>query len=99
MKVDFTRVGLESPDQGNTVRPGQVEKPGGGASVTAGSDQARLSFDQVRVQALQAQVLAQPEIRQAKVRVLQQAIGKGEYSVSASHVAAALMGDVSAAQG
>ena len=99
MKVDLTRVGLEPPDHGNTVRPGQAEKTTGGVSSTAGPDQARFQFDQVRVHALRAQVLEQPEIREAKVRTLQESIGKGEYAVPASHVAAALLSDVSAAHG
>jgi len=57
-------------------------------------DQTRFSFDQTRVQALEAQVLAQPEIRQAKVQALQQAIGNGEYSVSAGQVADAMASDL-----
>jgi flagellar biosynthesis anti-sigma factor FlgM len=96
MKVDLTRVGLELPDQSQAVRAGQAEKPASVASGTAGADQAQFSFDQARVHSLQAQVLAQPEIRQAKVRALQQAIGKDEYSVPASHVAGALINDLSA---
>jgi len=46
------------------------------------------------VQSLEAQVLAQPEVRQAKVQSLQQAIGNGEYSVSAGQVAAAMASDL-----
>ena len=63
-------------------------------------DQTRLSFDHIRVQSLEAQVLAQPEVRQAKVQSLQQAIGNGEYSVSAGQIAAAMASDLgSGAQG
>jgi flagellar biosynthesis anti-sigma factor FlgM len=52
------------------------------------------------VQSLEAQVLAQPEIRQAKVQSLQQAIASGEYSVSAGQIAAAMASDLGAgAQG
>lgn len=65
------------------------------SSNTSGVDQTRFSFDQARVQSLQAQVLAQPEIREAKVRSLQQAIGNGEYSVPASRIADALVADLS----
>jgi flagellar biosynthesis anti-sigma factor FlgM len=46
------------------------------------------------VQSLGAQVLAQPEIRGAKVEALQEAIGKGEYSVPPSQVADALVSDL-----
>jgi flagellar biosynthesis anti-sigma factor FlgM len=62
-------------------------------------DQARFSFDQTRVQSLEAHVLAQPEIREAKVQSLQQAIGKGEYSVPASLVADALVSEHGGARG
>ena len=59
----------------------------------------RFSFDQTRVQSLEAQVLAQPEIRAAKVQSLQQAIGNGNYSVPASQVADAMVGELSGTQG
>jgi len=108
MRVDFTNFGVEPPDQGKPGRAAQTGNSGSGAtggikgstsssasSNTSGVDQTRFSFDQARVQSLQAQVLAQPEIREAKVRSLQQAIGKGEYSVPASRIADALVADLS----
>jgi flagellar biosynthesis anti-sigma factor FlgM len=64
-------------------------------SATAGVDQVRFSFDQTRVQSLQAQALAQPDVREAKVTGLQQAIAKGEYAVSASQVADAMVAELS----
>jgi flagellar biosynthesis anti-sigma factor FlgM len=51
------------------------------------------------VQSLEAHVLAQPEIREAKVQSLQQAIGKGEYAVPASLVADALVTELGGATG
>jgi flagellar biosynthesis anti-sigma factor FlgM len=110
MRVDFTTFGVEPPEKGKTGRAGQAagsgnnENEAGSASGsaassgTAGADQARFSFDQARVQSLQAQVLAQPEIREAKVQSLQQAIGKGEYSVPASQVADALVSELGGAR-
>jgi flagellar biosynthesis anti-sigma factor FlgM len=108
MRVDFTNFGVEPPDQGKPGRAAQTGNSGSGAaggikgstssgasSNTSGVDQTRFSFDQARVQSLQAQVLAQPEIREAKVRSLQQAIGNGEYSVPASQIADALVADLS----
>ena len=108
MRVDFTNFGVEPPDQGKPGRAAQTGNSGSGAtsgikgstsssasSNTSGVDQTRFSFDQARVQSLQAQVLAQPEIREAKVRSLQQAIGNGEYSVPASRIADALVADLS----
>jgi flagellar biosynthesis anti-sigma factor FlgM len=108
MRVDFTSRGVEPPENGKTGRGGQTGASGPtGSSAsssasggTSGPDQTRFSFDQTRVQALQAQVLAQPEIRQAKVQSLQQAIGNGEYSISAGQVADAMASDLGAgAQG
>ncbi len=101
MKVDFTRFGIESPDNGTTGRAAQAGTSGTAASSTSGStsgrasglDQTRFSFDQTRVQSLAAQALAQPEIRQAKVQALQHAIGSGQYSISPSQVADALVND------
>jgi flagellar biosynthesis anti-sigma factor FlgM len=101
MRIDFTNFGVEPPDKGKVNRAGQPVESGSSPDATttnsssaAGQDQARFSFDPTRVQSLQAQVLAQPEIREAKVRPLQQAIDKGEYSVSASHVADALISEL-----
>ena len=100
MRVDFTAVGAEAPENGKTGRAGQTGASGTEASrgdtsdVTSNLDQARFSFDRTQVQSLEAQVLAQPEIREAKVQSLQQAIGNGEYSVPTSHVADALAGEL-----
>lgn len=97
MRVDFTTFGLEPPERGKTGRAGQTEAVGTGASSSSGLDQTRFSFDQTRVQSLAAHVLAQPEIREAKVKSLQQAIGNGEYSVPASQIADALVSELGAA--
>ena len=102
MTVDFTTSGVESPDTGKTGRAAQAGGSGNAAgnapastfsspSSASSLDQTPFSFDQTRVQSLQAQALAQPEIREAKVQSLQQAIGNGEYSVSASQVADAMI--------
>ncbi len=98
MRVDFTSFGVEPPENGKTGRAGQTgasetvasSASGSTSSSTSGLDQTRFSFDQARVQSLEAQVLAQPEIRQDKVQPLQQAIANGEYSVSAGQVADAM---------
>jgi len=112
MRVDFTSRGVEPPENGKTGRGGQTGASGTAGSTASsnlsssssssalGLDQTRLSFDHIRVQSLEAQVLAQPEIRQAKVQSLQQAIASGEYSVSAGQIAAAMASDLGAgAQG
>ena len=99
MRVDFTTSGLEPPEKSTTGRAGHAAGAGTGASSISGVDQARFSFDQTRVQSLEAHVLAQPEIREAKVQSLQQAIGNGEYSVPASLVADALVSEHGGARG
>lgn len=95
MRVDLTTFGLEPPDRAKTSRAGQPEAAAEGTNSTSGVDQARFSFDQARVHSLATHVLAQPEIREAKVRSLQQAIGNGTYSIPASQVADALVNDLS----
>jgi len=99
MRVDFTRVGLEQPDPSKTSRSGQTGASETTQSGNAGEDNAHLSFDQTRVQSLQASVLAQPEIREAKVQSLQRAIDRGEYSIPASQIADALVSEFSSTQG
>jgi flagellar biosynthesis anti-sigma factor FlgM len=106
MRVDYTTFGAEPSDNSNskTGRAGQTEAAGTAASNISGSnspgmDQAIFSSEQTQVQTLQAQVLAQPEIREAKVQSLQQAIGSGSYSVSAGQIADALVSEFSEAQG
>jgi len=109
MRVDFSISGSEPPENGRTGRTGLADAGRANAASGAGStsksrgvdasstDEARLSFDQTRVQSLKAQVLAQPEIREARVQTVQQAIGNGEYSIPASQLAGALIGELGTA--
>jgi flagellar biosynthesis anti-sigma factor FlgM len=104
MRVDLTTFGLEPPEKSKTGRAQQTEAAatgaaGIGATTTPALDQANFSFDRTRVQSLAAQVLAQPEIRLAKVQPLQQAIGNGEYSVPPGLVANAIVSELAGAQG
>jgi flagellar biosynthesis anti-sigma factor FlgM len=61
---------------------------------TAGEDVAHFTSHAGQVESLKAQVLSQPEIREAKVQSLQSAIGSGEYSVSPSQIAEALKSEL-----
>ncbi len=109
MRVDLTTFGAEPPESSQPGRAAQTAAAKAGAANTANGsrasttgsvadvDQARFSSDQARVQSLANQVLAQPEIRQAKVDALQQAIGNGEYSVPPSQVAEAIVRDLGGA--
>jgi flagellar biosynthesis anti-sigma factor FlgM len=104
MKVDLTNSTSDAPETNKSNRAVQGGVPGGavaGAAVTTAAqtgnlpvDQTSFSFDQVRVQALAAQVLAQPEVRDAKVQALQQAISQGHYLVSSGQIADALAQDL-----
>jgi flagellar biosynthesis anti-sigma factor FlgM len=105
MRVDFTTIAAEAPEPGKPGRSGQTGTAGASGTVdavesgissssdTSAVDQTRFSFDQARVQSLQAQVLAQPEVRGAKVQALQTSIDSGEYSVPPNQLADAIVGE------
>jgi flagellar biosynthesis anti-sigma factor FlgM len=57
-------------------------------------DQTRFSFDQARVQSLEAEVMAQPEIRQQKVGALQSRLATGQYTVSDAQLAQAIVDEL-----
>jgi flagellar biosynthesis anti-sigma factor FlgM len=104
MKVDFTNSAPDAAEMSKSNRAVPGGAPGvavGGTAVNTVAetgnlpvDQTSFSFDQGRVQALAAQVLAQPEVRGAKVQALQQAITGGRYSVSSGQIADALAQDL-----
>jgi flagellar biosynthesis anti-sigma factor FlgM len=87
--------GAASISGGSSERPsGRTSgSTSGSGSNTSGLDQTSLPFDRTRLQSLGARVLAQPEIRDYKVQALQEAIGRGDYSVPPSQVADALVND------
>jgi len=102
MRVDFTNYAPEPPEQAKPGRSGQSGAAGASsasAGTPAGLDQASFSYDGTRVQSLKTQVLAQPEIRQAKVQALQQAISNDQYSVLPGQIAEALASELGGAQG
>jgi flagellar biosynthesis anti-sigma factor FlgM len=66
------------------------------SSDSSAVDQTRFSFDQARLQSLEAQVLAQPEVRATKVQALQTSIESGDYSIPPSHVAEAIASEYGA---
>src|ERR1700692_4317138 len=94
MKVGFTNF-AELPDSGKTNRAGQAGSSATtGASTATGTDQTSFTFDPSRAETLAAQVIAEPEIRDAKVQSLQQAIGNQNYSASAGQIADSLASDL-----
>jgi flagellar biosynthesis anti-sigma factor FlgM len=95
MRVDFTNFGREPAENSKPGRVGQNKAAGNAAGVSGGTekiDQTSLSSD--RVQSLAGQVLAQPEIREAKVEALRQSLASGEYSTSSSQVAEAMANEL-----
>ena len=92
MRVDLKNYGTEPV--GSSKQDRNRRATGELGSETAASDQAHFSFDQTRVSALQTQALAQPEVRQRRVDLLRQSLGKGEYSVSDSKIADAIIADL-----
>ena len=95
MRVDLRTHGTEPAEQSTTERARAGAASGSFGTDSAPLDQARFSFDQARVQDLESQVLAQPEVRQEKVDSLRESIGHGEYSVSDSQIADAMFADFS----
>jgi len=102
MRVDFTNLGMEPPENSNSGRASQTAGNRGGGSASAmnvaesGSpaDRTTFSFSQARVQSLALQALALPEVRQEKVAVLRQAVAEGDYRVDSGKVADALTAEV-----
>ena len=68
-----------------------------GASAGTAVDRTQFSFDQSRVRSLASQALATPEIREAKVSALGQAIASGGYSVEPGKVAEAMTAELAGA--
>jgi len=60
-------------------------------------DQTRFSFDQARVRSLEAEVMAQPEIRGQKVASLQKLLVTGRYRISDAQVAHAMVAELAGA--
>jgi flagellar biosynthesis anti-sigma factor FlgM len=101
MRIDLSTNGVQ-PDQITATRkrvPEPAVRDGAPEPIlregtTAGGDRVRFSFDPKQVQSLQAQVLAQPDVRETKVAALQQSIAKGEYSISTSQLADAMVAEL-----
>lgn len=93
MRVNLASYGTESvnskPDRTRAAPDGR-ERP----DKTVARDKIQFSFDTARLRSLGTRVLAQPEIRQQRVDLLRQLIGKGEYSVSDNQLADAIIADL-----
>jgi flagellar biosynthesis anti-sigma factor FlgM len=94
MRVDLKTYGTESTGNSKTDRTHATPAPSEQGNETVAHDQTHFSFDQTRVRALATQVLAQPEVRQQRVDLLRQSLGKGEYAVSENQIADAIIADL-----
>ena len=92
MRVDLQTHGLEAPEKSKTSRA--AKSVAAQPEQAARTDQASFSFDQVHLQSLEKQVMAQPEVRGEKVEALRQALSKGEYAVSDAQTADAIVADL-----
>lgn len=89
MRIDGNQGAQALPE---SSRSGNQGPASGGAAVNnpLGEDQAQLSGTHLQAQALAAQALQFPEIRQEKVNALRQVILDGGYQVSSEQVAEAV---------
>jgi flagellar biosynthesis anti-sigma factor FlgM len=94
MKVGVTTHASEPPDREKTSPASPMPASAVHENDADLVDNARFSFDQKRLQSLEAQAMAQPEVREQKVEVLRQAIGKGEYAVSDVQIADAMIAEL-----
>ena len=94
MRVDLKTSGTEAADSGKTDRAHPTPATGEDRNETSALDQTHFSFDHTRVRALESEVMAQPEVRQQRVELLRQSLGKGEYLVSDGQVADAMLADL-----
>jgi flagellar biosynthesis anti-sigma factor FlgM len=94
MKVGPNTHALEPSDREKTGPASPAPASDVHVNEAAGVDKPRFSCDQKRLQSLEAQAMAQPEVREQKVEALRQAIGKGEYAVSNVQVADAMIAEL-----
>jgi len=94
MRVDLRTSGTETADSAKTDRARATPATGEGGNLNSALDQTHFSFDHTRVRALEGEVMAQPEVRQQRVELLRQSLGKGEYVVSDGQVADAILADL-----
>src|SRR5271154_6529724 len=87
MKVELNRSTLDSVAAPQAT-PAEIS---GDNALAASEDTATLSTDKASIEALTAQALNSPEIRQDKVAALRQMIANGEYSLQPEGIAEAMI--------
>jgi negative regulator of flagellin synthesis FlgM len=87
MRIDLNSISLNNIEREEKPKKA-AGKQSGGANI---EDKATLSSGSLNTSALEAQVLASPEVRQAKVEALRQQVQSGEYKVDADAVAKSIL--------
>jgi flagellar biosynthesis anti-sigma factor FlgM len=91
MRIDSNQTPPPLPESARAGTPNPASGDARTSTSNAlGEDQAQLSGTHIQVQALAAQVLQLPEIRQEKVDALRQLVLGGSYQPSSSQVAEAV---------
>jgi len=94
MRIDGNSGAEGLPEIGPSVNPSaskaRGQLPGAASEGVLGEDQAELSGTHLQVQALTAQALQFPEIRQDKVNALRQVVADGTYKPSSDQIADAM---------
>ena len=98
MRIDSSQTAQPLPESG---RGGNLSPAGAETRATRsgvlGEDSAQFSGTGVQIQALVAQTLQFPEIREEKVNALRQLVAGGSYKPSPKQVAEAVFADMQAA--
>lgn len=82
----------QTPEAGREKQPREVTVSA--ARLTPEADQAQLSNAHVQVQVLAAQAAQLPEVREAKVSALREAIQSGQYRPNPANIAHGLMSEM-----
>ena len=82
MRVDAPISFPENVQPSKVANSGSPTQQNRSAPIDSNRDQAQLSIDGGTIQSLKATVAQVPEVRQARVDALRQAIGTGSYHVS-----------------
>lgn len=104
MRIDFQYTPQPAEPGKSQAQNHETQRPAGaagaplGAPLGASEDQAQLSAARTQVEALAAQASQLPEIRQARLESLRQAVGSGQYRADAVKVAGALLNSLLAAR-
>jgi flagellar biosynthesis anti-sigma factor FlgM len=95
MRINSNQAAPLLPESGRSGSAGSsstsVTENRASASSALGEDSAQLSGAHVQVQALVAQALQFPEVRQEKVAALRQAVLSGSYQPTSQQVAGAVL--------